>query len=105
MPIILGYMFQDPQWVPGTANSVKPESGGSECKESASNTEGPGLILGLGRSPGEGNDNPLQCSCLGNPVGRGLAGYSPRGHKELDTTERLTLYICLFLYMQTYDKV
>ena len=71
MPIILGYIFQDPQWVSGTANSVKPESGGSECKESASNAEDPGLIPGLGRSPAEGNDNPLQCSCLGNPVDRG----------------------------------
>ena len=30
-----------------------------------------GLIPGLGRSPGEGNDNPLQYSCTGNPVDRG----------------------------------
>ena len=30
-----------------------------------------GLILGLGRFPGEGNDNPLQYSCLGNPMDRG----------------------------------
>ena len=29
------------------------------------------LILGSGRSPGEGNGNPLQCSCLGNPMDRG----------------------------------
>ena len=50
-----------------------------------------GLIPGLGRSPGGGHDNPLQCSCLGNPHGqRSLAGYSPRGHKELGTTERLS---------------
>ena len=47
----------------------------------------PGLIPGLGRSPGEGIDYPLQYSCLENPQGqRSLAGYSPRGHKELDTT-------------------
>ena len=39
-----------------------------------------GLILGLGRSPGAGNGNPLQCSCLENPQGqRSLAGYSPKG--------------------------
>ena len=31
-----------------------------------------GLIPGSGRSPGEGNSNRLQCSCLGNPVGRGV---------------------------------
>ena len=30
----------------------------------------PGLIPGLGRSPGERNDNPLQYSCLGNPMDR-----------------------------------
>ena len=38
--------------------------------------------------PGEGNGNPLQHSCLGNFHGqRSLAGYSPWGRKELDTTE------------------
>ena len=31
-----------------------------------------GLIPGLGRSPGEGNGNPLQYSCLGNPIDRGV---------------------------------
>ena len=42
------------------------------------------LIPGLGRSPGRGNDNPLQYSCLENPMERGgsLAGYSPLGHRE-----------------------
>ena len=40
-------------------------------KESASNSEDLGLIPGLGRSPGEGNGNPLQCSCLENPMDRG----------------------------------
>ena len=38
--------------------------GGSEVKASASNTGDMGLIPGLGRSPGEGNGNPLQYSCL-----------------------------------------
>ena len=43
-----------------------------------------GSIPGSGRSPGEGNGNPLQCSCLENPHGqRSLAGYSPWGRKEL----------------------
>jgi len=40
-------------------------------KESACNTEDTGLIPGWGRSPGEGNRNPLQYSCLGNPMDRG----------------------------------
>ena len=45
-----------------------------------------GLFLGLGRFPGEGNDNPLQYSCLENPHGqRSLVGYSPWGLKESDT--------------------
>ena len=42
--------------------------GGSEVKASASNAGDPGLIPGLGRSPGEGNGNPLQYSCLENPM-------------------------------------
>ena len=40
-------------------------------KESACNVEDLGLIPGSGRSPGEGNGNPLQYSCLGNPMDRG----------------------------------
>ena len=40
-------------------------------KESACNAGDPGSIPGLGRSPGEGNGNPLQYSCLGNPMDRG----------------------------------
>ena len=42
--------------------------GGSEGKVSAYNAEDLGLIPGLGRSPGEGNGNPLQYSCLENPM-------------------------------------
>ena len=50
-----------------------------------------GLISGLGRSPGGGNGNPLQYSCLENPHGQvSLASYSPWGHKDSDTTERLS---------------
>ena len=42
--------------------------GGSEVKASAFNEGDPGSIPGLGRSPGEGNGNPLQSSCLENPM-------------------------------------
>ena len=45
--------------------------GGSDSKESACNAGDLGLILGSGRFPGEGNDNPLQHSCLENPMDRG----------------------------------
>ena len=45
--------------------------GGSDGKESACNSGAVGLIPGSGRSPGEGNGNPLQYSCLENPMDRG----------------------------------
>ena len=44
--------------------------GGSDGKEYACNAGDPGLIPGSGRSPGEGNGNPLQYSCLKNPMDR-----------------------------------
>ena len=42
-----------------------------DCQESAHNTEYLGSVPGLGRSPGEGNGNPLQSSCLENSMDRG----------------------------------
>ena len=45
--------------------------GGSEVKESARSAGDLGLIPGLGKSPGEGNGNPLQYSYLDNPVDEG----------------------------------
>ena len=65
--------------------------GYSVGKESACNAGDTGLIPGWGRSPGGRHGNPLQYSCLENPHGqRNLAGYSPWGHKEWNTTERLS---------------
>ena len=53
-------------------------TGSSAGKESAFNAGDPGLIPGLGRSPGGGNGNPLEYSGLENPHRqRNLAGYSP----------------------------
>ena len=49
-----------------------------------------GSMPRLVNSPGRGNGNPLQYSCLGNPMERSVAGYSAWGHKELDMTERLS---------------
>ena len=49
--------------------------GGSEVKVSACNVGDLGLIPGSGRSPGEGNGNPLQYSCLENPKDKG-AGWA-----------------------------
>ena len=48
--------------------SVTGFSGGSDSKESACNAGDPGSIPGLGRSPGEGNGYPFQCSCLENSI-------------------------------------
>ena len=61
------------------------------CKASACNAGDLGSIPGLGRSPGEGNGNPLQYACLENPMDyqRSLVVYSPWGREELDTTEQL----------------
>ena len=46
-------------------------TGGSHGKESAHSVGDPDLIPGLGRFPGEGNDDPLQYSCLKNSMDRG----------------------------------
>ena len=71
--------------------------GSSNGKESACNVGDLGSIPGLGRSPGEGNGNPLQYSCLGNLMDRGAWwGYSPWGCKELDMTEQLSLFKNIF---------
>ena len=90
-------------------------------QESACNAGDLGSIPGSGRSPVEGNGNPLQCSCLENPrdgrawwaavcgvtqswtwlkwlssSSRRLVGYSPRGHKELNMTERLHFHFTMY---------
>ena len=60
-------------------------------KNLLANAEDPGSVPELGRSPGDGNGNPLQYSCLENPHGqRSLAGYSPWGRKESDMIEQLS---------------
>ena len=59
-------------------------------KASAYNAGDPGSIPGLGRSPGEENGNPLQYSCLENPMDReAWQATVHEGCKESDTTERL----------------
>ena len=51
-------------------------------------------ILGSRRSPGGGNSNPFQYSCLEKSHGqRRLVGYSPWSHKELDMTEHACICI------------
>ena len=62
--------------------------GGSVVKNLPTNSRDMGLIPGSGRWLGEGNGNPCQYSCLGNPMDRqrSLGGYNPWDHKEADTT-------------------
>ena len=61
---------------------MKGFPGGSDGKASACNAGDWGSIPGEGSSPREGNGNPLQHSCLENPMDGG-----PWGRKESDTTE------------------
>ena len=82
---------------------LKDFPGGSDGKASVYNVGDPGSIPGLGIFPREGNGNPLQYSCLENPMDGGA--WCPWGRKESDTTERLRFthssfnnpkYICEF---------
>ena len=74
--------------------TISHHPGGSVCKESTHNAGDLGSVPGLGRSPGEGNGSPLQCSCLENHHGqRSLEGCSPWGRKELDITEQISTCI------------
>ena len=80
--------------------SLEVHLDGSDGEESACSMGDPGLIPGSGRSPGEGNSNPLHCLCLENPHGqRRLVGYSPWGRQELGTTEALTLSLYVASWM------
>ena len=64
--------------------------GGSVVKNPHTKAGDMGLIPESGRSPGEGNDNPLQYSCLGNPMDRGAWWATVHGvTKESDTTQQL----------------
>jgi len=64
--------------------------GDSVVKNLSTNSGDAVSIPGLGKSLGEGNGNPLQYSCLGNPMDRGAWRATVHGFvKELDTTEQL----------------
>ena len=79
-----------PGLIPGQGTrSHRPQlfsfPGGSDSKESAHNVGHPGLIPGSSRSPGKGNGNPLQNSCLGNPMDRGAWWASVHGVAKSQT--------------------
>ena len=68
-----------------SAIPIRDFPGGSDGKASVYDAGDPGLISGLGRSLGEGTGNPLQYSCLENPMDRGA--WCPWDCKESDMTE------------------
>ena len=75
-------------------NKIWNTYGDSEDKASACNAGDQGSIPGLGRSPGEGNGNPLQCSCLENPMDRGACRATVHGVAKSRTQLRdfISLY-------------
>ena len=68
----------------------KASPGGSDGKASTRNAGGPGLIPGWGRSPAEGHSNPLQHSCLENPMDRAAWWATVHRATESDMTEQLS---------------
>ena len=74
--------------------------GSSNGEESTCNMGDPGLISESGRSPGEGNGNPLQYSCLENPMDRGAWWPTVHGVAK-DKTERLTSSLSSHSYLGT----
>ena len=62
-----------------------------------------GSITGITRSPGEGNDNSLQYSCLENPMERGAWWATVHGVTESNTTE-VTQYALMYRQKEDYKK-
>ena len=87
---------------------IKGFPGSSDSKESACSAGNLGSIPGLGRCPGEGNGNPLQYSCLENPMDRGArrvavlavakswAQHCCRSHTEIPPTIHHSIITCRF---------
>ena len=68
----MSFLLRNSPHIPWAKISIYSDfPGGSDGKESACNARDPGLTPGLERSPGEGHTNPLQYSCLENPMDRG----------------------------------
>ena len=67
----LNFFKHDTQYINSLDKVIMGFPGGSDCKVSACNAGDPGSFPGSGRSPGEGNGNPLQHFCLENPMDGG----------------------------------
>ena len=82
--------------------------GGLEGKASACNVGDPGSITGLGRSPGEGNGNPLHYSCLENPMDGGaqqvtVHGVATSQTRLSDFTRETTLLVGMQICAATME--
>ena len=73
--------------------------GGLDSKESACSVGDPGSIAGSGRSPGEGNGNPLQYSCLENPMDGGA--WQATVHRVTKSQTQLSNFTSLSIIMET----
>ena len=78
--------------------------GSSDGKESTSKAEDLGSVPGLGRSPGGGHGNPLQYSCLENPMDRGAWQATVHWITELEMTEQLST-AHIHLYKQLIHRI
>ena len=77
---------------------------GSDGKASASNAGDPGSIPGLGRSPGEGNGNPLQYAGLENPMDRGAWQAMVHGVAKNQTQLSNSFFLCVRLLLGTLGQ-
>ena len=63
-----------------------------------------GSIPGSGKSPGEGNGNPLRSSCLGNLIDRGACQAAVLGvPKESDRVEQRSTQVCVYIYIYPFS--
>ena len=98
-PTLLNLLFS--QLFDGSFRIFQGFPGGSEVKASACNAGDSGSIPELGRSPGEGNGNPLQYSCLENPMERGA--WQATVHGVAKSRTRLSNFTTFTLGFSTYN--
>ena len=79
--------------------------GGSGGKETVCSAGDPGSIPGLGKSPGEGNGNPLQYCYLGNPMDRGVWRATVHGGHRVGHDGATNTWTCETVSLQTEETV